>query len=152
MGWVQPGRYQAEVERLKFINTVATPSLPQLVIAEYLESGGYERYLARLRMALAENVRLVSQAAAKYFPEGTRITRPDAGYLLWVELPKKLDSVKLFRAALAANISIVPGTIFSATGRFDNCIRISCGYRWSDSIDRAMVTLGRLANDLLRLS
>jgi DNA-binding transcriptional MocR family regulator len=123
-----------------------------LVIGEYLESGGYERYLARLRMALAENVRLVSQAAAKYFPEGTRITRPDAGYLLWVELPKKLDSVKLFRAALAANTSIVPGTIFSATGRFDNCIRISCGYRWSDSIDRALVTLGRLANDLLRPS
>ena len=152
VGWVQPGRYQAEVERLKFINTVATPSLPQLVIAEYLESGGYERYLARLRMAFAENVRLVSQAAAKYFPEGTRITRPDAGYLLWVELPKKLDSVKLFRAALAANISIVPGAIFSATGRFDNCIRLSCGYRWSDSIDRALVTLGRLGNDLLRLS
>ena len=69
-----------------------------------------------------------------------------------LSFPKKLDSVKLFRAALAANISIVPGTIFSATGRFDNCIRISCGYRWSDSIDRAMVTLGRLANDLLRPS
>ena len=152
VGWVQPGRYQAEVERLKFINTVATPSLPQMVIAEYLKSGGYERYLTRLRIALAENVRMVSQAAAKYFPEGTRITRPDAGYLLWVELPKKLDSVKLFRAALAANISIVPGTIFSATGRFDNCIRISCGYRWSDTIDRAMITLGRLANDMLRPS
>jgi len=152
VGWVQPGRYQAEVERLKFINTVATPSLPQYVIAEYLASGGYERYLARLRIALAENVRMMSQAAAKYFPQGTRITRPDAGYLLWVELPKKLDSVKLFRAAVAANISIVPGTIFSATGRFDQCIRISCGYRWSDSIDRALVTLGRLAGDLLRAS
>ena len=152
VGWVTPGRYQAEVERLKFINTVATPTLPQLVIAEYLATGGYERYLARLRVALAENVRMVSYAAAKYFPEGTRITRPDAGYLLWVELPKKLESVKLFRAAVAANISIVPGVIFSATGRFRNCIRISCGYRWSDSIDRALVTLGRLAADLLRES
>jgi DNA-binding transcriptional MocR family regulator len=151
VGWVQPGRYQAEVERLKFINTVATPSLPQLVIAEYLESGGYERYLTRLRMALAENVRLISQAAAKYFPEGTRITRPDAGYLLWVE-PGELDSVRLFRAAQAANISIVPGAIFSATGRFNHCFRLSCGYRWSDFIDRALVTLGRLCADLLRES
>jgi DNA-binding transcriptional MocR family regulator len=150
VGWVHAGRYQAEVERLKFLNTVATPHLPQLVLAEYLESGGYDRYLARLRIAFAEQVRMVSQAAAKYFPEGTRITRPDAGYLLWVELPKRVDAVKLFRAAIAAHITIVPGTIFSTTGRFRNCIRISCGYRWSDAIDRALVTLGRLASDLAR--
>jgi DNA-binding transcriptional MocR family regulator len=147
VGWMQAGRYQGEVERLKFMNTVATASLPQLVIAEYLESGGYDRYLTRLRIAFAEQVRITSQAAAKYFPEGTRITRPDAGYLLWVELPKRVDAVKLFRAALAANISVVPGPIFSASGRFRNCIRISCGYRWSDTIDRALLTLGRLAGE-----
>jgi len=34
------GPYQAEVERLKFLNTVATPHLQQLVLAEYLESAG----------------------------------------------------------------------------------------------------------------
>ena len=97
VGWVHAGRYHAEVERLKFLNTVATPHLQQLVLAEYLESGGYDRYLTRLRIAFAEQVRMVSQAASKYFPEGTRITRPDAGYLLWVELPKKVDAVELFR-------------------------------------------------------
>ena len=145
VGWVQAGRYQEEVERLKFINTVATASLPQMVLAEYLESGGYDRYVARLRIAFTEQVRIMSQAVAKYFPEGTRITRPDAGYLLWVELPKRVDAVKLFRAALAANISVVPGPIFSTTGRYRNCVRISCGYRWSDAIDRAVLTLGRLA-------
>ena len=152
VGWVQAGRYQAEVERLKFLNTVAAPSLPQLVVAEYLASGGYERYLGRLRIAFAEQVRVISHAVAKYFPEGTRITRPDAGYLLWVELPRKVDAAKLFRAALAHNITIVPGTVFSATGRFRNCIRISCGHRWSDTIDRALVTLGRLAEEVMRES
>ncbi len=152
VGWVHAGRYHAEVERLKFLNTVATPHLQQLVLTEYLESGGYDRHLARLRIAFAEQVRIVSQAAAKYFPEGTRITRPDGGYLLWVELPKKVDTVKLFRAAMAAHITIVPGTIFSTTGRFRNCIRLSCGYRWSDALDRALVTLGRLAGDLARES
>jgi DNA-binding transcriptional MocR family regulator len=152
VGWVHAGRFQAEVERVKFNNTVSTASLGQLALGEYLESGGYDRYLARLRIAFAEQVRMVSHAAAKYFPQGTRITRPDAGYLLWVELPKKVDAVELFRAALDENISIVPGTIFSSTGRFRNCIRISCGSRWSDAIDRALLTLGRLADSLARQS
>jgi DNA-binding transcriptional MocR family regulator len=152
VGWVHAGRFQAEIERLKFVNTVATGSLEQLVIAEYLESGGYDRYLARLRIAFAEQVRMFSQAISKYFPEGTRITRPDAGYLLWVELPTKVDAVKLFRAALDANISIVPGPMFSTTGRFRNCIRVSCGYRWTDAIDRALLALGRLSEEVARQS
>jgi DNA-binding transcriptional MocR family regulator len=150
IGWIHAGRYQAELERLKFINSVAAASLPQLVAAEYLESGGFDRYLVRLRIAFAEQVRMVSQAVAKYFPEGTRITRPGAGYLLWVEMPKKIDALKLFRMALDANIGIVPGPIFSTTGRFGNCIRLSCGYRWSDTIDRALVTLGRACDEIGR--
>jgi len=150
LGWIHAGRYQAELERLKFISTVAAGSLPQLVAAEYLETGGFDRYLVRLRIAFAEQVRMVSQAVAKYFPEGTRITRPGAGYLLWVEMPKKIDALKLFRAALDANIGIVPGPIFSTTGRFSNCIRLSCGYRWSDTIDRALVTLGRACDEIGR--
>ncbi len=150
LGWIHAGRYQAELERLKFISSVAAASLPQLVAAEYLESGGFDRYLARLRIAFAEQVRMVSQAVAKYFPNGTRITRPAAGYLLWVEMPKKIDSLKLFRMALDANIGIVPGPIFSTTGRFGNCIRLSCGYRWSDTTDRALVTLGRACDEIGR--
>jgi DNA-binding transcriptional MocR family regulator len=152
LGWIHAGRYQAELERLKLNTTVATASLPQLVAAEYLESGGFDRYLVRLRIAFAEQVRMVSQAVAKYFPEGTRLTRPAAGYLLWVELPKKIDSLKLFRMALDANIGMVPGPIFSTTGRFGNCIRLSCGYRWSDTIDRALVTLGRACDEMGRQS
>jgi DNA-binding transcriptional MocR family regulator len=152
VGWIHAGRYQREVERLKFINTVATATLPQLVIGEFLESGGFDRYVARLRIAFAEQVRIHSQAVAKYFPEGTRITRPEAGYLLWVELPQNVNALKLFRAALAANISMVPGTIFSTTGRFGNCVRISCGYRWSDAIDRALLTLGRACDEIARQS
>jgi len=63
---------------------------------------------------------------------------------LWVELPERIDAVKLYRAALSKNISIVPGVIFSASGRFRNYIRISCGHPWSDSMERAIVTLGKL--------
>ena len=51
VGWVQPGRFREEVERLKFLSTIATASLPQLAVAHFLESGGYDRYLRRLRLA-----------------------------------------------------------------------------------------------------
>ena len=51
VGYVAPGRYRDAVERLKFAQTVATPTLPQMAVADFLENGGYERHLRRLRRA-----------------------------------------------------------------------------------------------------
>jgi len=90
----------------------------------------------------------VRQAIAKYFPEGTRISRPAGGYMVWVELPPKVNALKLYRAALAEHISILPGTIFSATGRYKNYIRINCSPAWSETVDRALLTLGRLCEQV----
>jgi DNA-binding transcriptional MocR family regulator len=144
LGWVAAGRFRAEVERLKFLANVANASLPQMVVAEFLESGGYDRHVKRLRTNLATQVDCVRQAIAKYFPDGTRISRPAGGYMLWVELPPTVDALKLYRAALTQNITILPGAVFSATNRFKNHIRINCGHTWSETYDRALLTLGRL--------
>jgi len=144
VGWIEAGRFQNAVKRLKFINTIASPSLPQRAIAEFIESGGYDRYLRGLRETLSNQVQLYTQAVMRCFPAGTKISRPAGGYVLWLELPENVDGLKLYQAAFAQNISIVPGAIFSANGQFKNHIRISCGHPWDDSIDRAISTLGRL--------
>ena len=146
IGWVAGGRFRAEIERLQFLTTIAAPSLQQHVLAEFLESGGYDRHVKRLRTTLASQVEQVRQAAAKYLPEGTRISHPAGGYVLWVQLPGKIDALQLYQAALAEHISILPGTIFSPTGGYKNYMRISCGHRWSEAHDRALVTVGRLCD------
>jgi len=148
LGWLVAGRFRAEVERLKMLTSVATPSLPQMVVAEFLETGGYDRHLNKLRSSLRLQVEGVRQAISKYFPPGTRVSRPAGGYMLWVELPGRLNALKLYRAALEQHITIVPGAIFSASGRYRNYIRINCGHRWSEAHDRALLTLGRLCEKL----
>jgi DNA-binding transcriptional MocR family regulator len=144
IGWIEAGRYRDAVRRLKFINTIAAPSLPQLAIAEFIQSGGYDRHLRALRETLARQGQLYSQAAARYFPEGTKISRPAGGYVLWLELPKRIDAVKLYRLAALQHISIIPGVIFSAAGQFKNYIRMSYGFPLDDTIGSALCTLGKL--------
>ena len=149
VGWIAAGRFRAEVERLKLVTTIAAASLSQLVVAEFLESGGYDRHLKRLRTSLQTQVEEVRRAIAKYFPSGTRISRPAGAYMLWVELPRKIDATKLYRAALTQHISILPGIVFSASGRFPNYIRLNCGHAWSEAHDQALLTLGRLCEKRL---
>ena len=147
VGWIVAGRFREEVERLKFVTTVASNSLGPRVVADFLESGGYDRHLKRLRTAIASQTERVRQAIARYFPAGTRISRPAGGHLLWVELPPKTDSLKLYQAALAERITILPGPVFSCGNRYTNYIRINCGHTWSEVYERALLKLGRLAGE-----
>lgn len=148
VGWVAPGRWQEQIEHLKYVNTIATATLPQLAIAEFLERGGYDHYLRKTRALYAEGVERMTHALARYFPDGTRVTQPAGGFVLWVELPKKVDSLELHRRALARKISIAPGPLFSAKQAYRNCIRLTCALPWDERLERALVTLGRLADEL----
>lgn len=148
VGFVAPGRFRDAVERLKFAQTVATPTLPQMAIADFLENGGYERHLRKLRHALAGQVARVREAIASSFPAGTRISRPRGGFMLWVEMPPGKSALELHARAADRGISVMPGNLFSANRRFSSCIRVSCGWPWSDRIERAIATLGEIAHAL----
>jgi DNA-binding transcriptional MocR family regulator len=146
VGWVCAGRFQARVEELKFTQTVATPTLPQAAIAEFLVSGSYDRHLRSLRGSLRNQILQLREAVARHFPPGTRVSAPAGGFLLWVELPEtSIDALELQRRALRLGISIAPGPIFSASEGHRHCLRINGGYPWSDIIEGAIQTLGRLA-------
>ncbi|WP_339674405.1 hypothetical protein [uncultured Zhongshania sp.] len=68
----------------------------------------------------------IREHLAKYMPAGTRITQPQGGFTLWLELPEGIDAIKLAEQALAENISIAAGPLFSACDKYKNCFRVSC--------------------------
>jgi DNA-binding transcriptional MocR family regulator len=148
VGWVSPGRFRERVSLLKFAQTVATASLQQLALADFLAAGHYERHLRSLRKAVAATMRSLGDCVAAHFPAGTRATRPEGGGVLWVELPEGISALALHDRALAAGIAIAPGPIFSARGGYGNCIRLSCGMVWSSRVEAAVATLGRIAAEL----
>jgi DNA-binding transcriptional MocR family regulator len=143
VGWVVPGRFKSAVEWLKYTTNVSTATLPQVAIAKFMESGGYEHHLRSIRRLYANFVSQLYQAVERYFPEGTRVTRPNGGIVLWVQLPDYVDSLKLYKQALQAGITLAPGYIFSATHQYKNFIRLNAAW-WSYETDRAMHQLGEL--------
>lgn len=149
VGWVLPGRYLKEVERLKYITSVATPAPPQMALAKYLEQGGYGRQLRRLRGLYRDLQARILEAASCYFPAGTRITRPCGGHILWAELPPAIDSLLLHQRAREHGISITPGPVFSAAGGYRNFIRLNCAVPNPDIAARALQKLGDLIQEQL---
>jgi DNA-binding transcriptional MocR family regulator len=144
IGWTAPGRYRSAVQRVKFCSSVATATPTQMAIASYLKGSGFDRHLRRLRRTYRDLVQRMTAAVAEYFPEGTRISRPRGGHVLWVELPEGADGTRLHRAALGSGISIAPGSMFSATQRYRNFVRLNCAVVWSPRVVEALRTLGAL--------
>lgn len=145
VGWVAAGRFAVQVQRLKLMTTLATAIPSQLAISVYLQGGGYERHLRQLRLSLVAQQALALRLIARHFPAGTRVTRPQGGYFLWLELPPQVDALQLLRLALAQDISIAPGHLFSADHRFGHCLRLNYGQQADTRFKDALQSVGQLA-------
>ncbi|MFN8243029.1 MAG: PLP-dependent aminotransferase family protein [Ferruginibacter sp.] len=148
IGWCIPGKFFDSVKQLKRIQNISCPGLTQAAMAHYLVHGRYEYHLKMLRKSLHTQCLRYVQAIIRYFPEDTKVSRPHGGFILWLELNKKVNSFKLRTEAMKHHISIVPGRIFSGSSAFSNCIRISFGQPWSDDVDYALMMLGKLVKKM----
>lgn len=144
VGWCVPGKFKNRVLDLKATTNHASATLPQLLVATYLEQHGYDRHLRKLRKHYKEQVDQVRKAIAKHFPSSTRVSRPQGSYVIWVEMPVRVDTAKLYKQAIEKNVSIAPGRMFSSLDRYANCMRINCGLIWDEKIENAIATLGQL--------
>lgn len=149
IGWAIPGRFTEKVVRLKLIHTVTGTTITQQAIAHFLSIGRYEYHLKKLRKALHTQCLRYTQGIMSYFPEGTKISRPQGGFVLWLELDQKLNAYRLYQEALKHQISVAPGQLFSGQGQFGNCLRISYARPWDAEVEEGLKTLGRLIKKMI---
>lgn len=145
VGWlVTPEHHREKAQYLQFINTVSVATPSQLVLARYLERGHYDRFLRQLCGEHARGVARMTERVTQLFPQQTRVSRPAGGFVLWVELPGQVDTSALMEKAITEGVSFAPGSLFSASGKFANCLRLNCAVKWDNRVEQALVALSRL--------
>lgn len=152
VGWCMPGPFLDKVLHLKLMSTVSSATPTQAAIAHFLETGRYDLHMRNLRKALHTQCLLYTQAIARYFPNDTKVSRPAGGFVLWIEMNEAVDAMELFHEAIEHGVSIAPGHLFSADGRFSHHIRIGFGTTFNDSIDKSLKTLGQLIKKRIQKS
>jgi DNA-binding transcriptional MocR family regulator len=144
LGFLAAGKHRAKIALQKTIMSGGTNPITQNVLAEYLESGAYERHIRTLRRTYERQVASMQDAVSRYFPVSTRFSQPQGGFVLWVELPEEIDTTHLYEIAIADGVAFVPGELFSPGGMYRNCLRLNCGNPHSPEIEDAVRRLGRL--------
>lgn len=146
IGWVAAGRFAEKVQRLKLMTTLSASIPAQAGIADYLQHGGYDKHLRKLRRAFRSQLDTMDAALRRWMPENSQWTTPSGGYFLWVQLPPQVDAMQLHRMAIENGISIAPGPIFSARHAFRDHIRLNFGHPSSDVTEDAIKSLCSLIN------
>lgn len=149
VGWVAAGRYQAELESLKFLYTFCCPTSAQEAVAEFLAGSDYDRHLRTFRDTLAQRVAIMCDFVQRYFPPGTHVYRPQGGFRVWVQLPSNADSLTLYRNAIDEGIQIMPGYICSTSSRYKNHIMLN-GTCTSDAALASVQRLGKILQRLIQ--
>lgn len=144
LGFVAAGRRSAQVALQKTLMSGMTNALTQRVAGELIETRGFDGHLRALRRRFGDQIARTRDAVARYFPAETRVTDPVGGFLLWLELPRDIDTTALHRKAIAAGVAFVPGEMFSVSGGYRNFLRLACGHPWSERHEQALQTLGKL--------
>lgn len=128
VGWMEAGRWHARVAMLKYAQTRYNEELSQIVCADYLTTPAYTRHLRKLKHKLAQARQQAAQKIAECFPAECRLSIPNGGASLWLELPQGTSSRQVFELALQRGILVSPGLMYANTQRFDHCLRLNCSH------------------------
>lgn len=144
VGWTIPGRHLDRIRRLKLSGTITSPALNQLIIANVLETGSFDRHLRRLRASLKGQVAAMSNRLSRELPQSVRATAPQGGFLLWLEFEPGTDAQRLYEQAHRRGVSILPGSLCSVDGRYKHHVRLCCGHPWSPQLDKGVKVFANL--------
>ena len=140
LGWISGARWHARILHLKLVTQLASSRYQQQGVADFMEQGGFATHLRRQRHVYRERRdQLISYLHD--WPCDLRVSLPEGGLAVWVELNDSVDTLASYAEALKQGVVITPGPLFSISGQFRNCLRISFAHSWDD---RRVAALNRL--------
>ena len=147
IGWISAGRWHDDVVRLKLTSQLASCQTQQQGIASFISTGAFRKHLAYFRIKLRHQRDQLINALQQYWPNSIRFTIPEGGLALWVELENNINTAELYEKALAENIIITPGNLFSCASNYTNFIRLSFNHPIVGKRLQAIKKLGKLVQN-----
>jgi len=132
LGWCLPGRYLERYKQMRRWQNFGVSSPIQFAIADFIRSQNYHRHLQLLRPKLAQQICLYRQLLSERLPDSARISCPEGGLVLWLQLPG-LDSVLLAKLAQQLAIDLRLGVEFTSRTLYQDFLRLNCGWPLVDS-------------------
>jgi 2-aminoadipate transaminase len=126
---------------------LCSPTLTQLIVAEYLKRGLLSKQIESIQKLYAKKRNSMLAALKKYMPNGVQWTEPEGGLFLWIRLPKNMSANDLLPRAIENKVAYVVGSAFHCNGKGQDTMRLNFSYPSEQQIDEGIKRLARLIQD-----
>jgi 2-aminoadipate transaminase len=144
------------VQRIKGNHDFGTANLLQQLLAGALETGLYDRHVAKIEKRYGQKARVMKQALAEHFPPNVEIWEAGGGLYFWARLPKNVSTgvkSRVFQTALKNDVLYVPGELCYAADparkKPDHEMRLSFGSASEKNIRKGIKQLGTVLRKLV---
>lgn len=143
LGWIGgPPELISKVAALKVDG--GTSPFAGNIAARYAQDGRLEKHILKLREIYRRKRDRTLAGLERYMPDGARWTNPQGGFFIWMELPERLDTVKMLRDAITAGVNYTPGPACFASRKGKNTIRLAFSHVPLDQIEPGLRILGEV--------
>lgn len=150
LGWViAPKDIVLRYNLAKQSADLCSPTFDQAVAAKYMQSGLFERNLAKTVELYRRKRDVMLHSLEKYMPEGVKWTKPDGGLFLFITLPEGYDTKVLFDLAIKENVAFVIGEAFYCDGGGQNTMRVNFSFMDDANIEEGIKRLAAAVKVLL---
>lgn len=137
---IAPTPLARRVASLKTVVSRQNDNLAQEAVAGWMEEGGFERHLRRMRRQYEARRRTMAQALSAW-SNPPEIRLPQGGMCFWVDTG--VDSAELSRRALEQGVEVRPGQAYRLDGGPSRHLRLGFAYPTPQEIVEGMALLGR---------
>ena len=120
-----------------------TGSLEQMTLAEFCKNN-FNTHIKTLRAELKNKSNAMCNAIDKYFGSSADYIKPDGGIFIWINMPKNVDTSRLYDLALKQGVAINPGSEWSINENGRHKIRLCFGNPSVLEIDEGIKLLAQV--------
>jgi len=120
-----PRELMSRLRAAKRMRDVTTNTMSQVLLAEYLQGGLYEKHLEDVRSLYGRRKNAMLASLDKHLIGEVSWTKPDGGMSLWMRLPSGCSSRDLLSYAEREGVAFTPGDVFFLAGDRQEYLRLS---------------------------
>lgn len=133
LGWCEPGSFFDKYLLNRSIRNYGVNLVVQNMLYEFIYSGQYAKHLKKLKIKLNQNVRDYHNVLSQHLPKQARISTPQGGLVIWIQVPN-LNSKTLLLEAIKHKVYFRVGNEFSTLDLYKDCLRINIGWAIKPSL------------------
>lgn len=150
IGWVVA--QEAIIQKLlvlKQASDLHSNNLSQYITEHFLSNYNLDNHLDKLRASYGEKCQYMFDILKRALPAECRISKPEGGMFLWVEIPEFMDAEELLRETIQQRVLFVPGKYFFTNGKGHNTMRLNFTNSSKQQIEAGVLVIAEVMEKML---